>query len=160
MREQIPVLLCSSEKLHLPNAVWRPRKAQHDHSTTTETTKFARVPTSSTDVNGERDSLICAASGQVAAGCGGMKIKLEGLTVFFPYEYIYPEQYQYMVKLKQALDAKVRHQHGWLRCHLFVVKSRFSRNPLPGSMRARDAFRHWEDCLSAQPHHFLSIGTS
>jgi hypothetical protein len=35
-----------------------------------------------------------------------MKFQLEGLTVFFPYEYIYPEQYQYMVELKHALDAK------------------------------------------------------
>jgi len=35
-----------------------------------------------------------------------MRFKLEGLTVYFPYEYIYPEQYQYMVELKHALDAK------------------------------------------------------
>lgn len=35
-----------------------------------------------------------------------MKFQLEGLTVYFPYEYIYPEQYQYMLELKHALDAK------------------------------------------------------
>eukprot|EP00884_Botryococcus_braunii_P019385 jgi/Botrbrau1/612/Bobra.0161s0008.1 len=35
-----------------------------------------------------------------------MKFNLEGLTVHFPYEYIYPEQYQYMLELKRALDAK------------------------------------------------------
>jgi DNA excision repair protein ERCC-2 len=35
-----------------------------------------------------------------------MKFKLEGLTVYFPYEYIYPEQYRYMLELKRALDAK------------------------------------------------------
>ena len=35
-----------------------------------------------------------------------MRFQLEGLTVYFPYEYIYPEQYQYMVELKHALDAK------------------------------------------------------
>lgn len=35
-----------------------------------------------------------------------MKFSLEGLTVFFPYEYIYPEQYQYMLECKRALDAK------------------------------------------------------
>jgi DNA excision repair protein ERCC-2 len=35
-----------------------------------------------------------------------MRFQLEGLTVFFPYEFIYPEQYQYMLELKHALDAK------------------------------------------------------
>lgn len=35
-----------------------------------------------------------------------MKFQLEGLTVYFPYEFIYPEQYQYMIELKHALDAK------------------------------------------------------
>ncbi|GFH22436.1 uncharacterized protein HaLaN_19904, partial [Haematococcus lacustris] len=35
-----------------------------------------------------------------------MKFRLEGLTVYFPYEYIYPEQYRYMLELKRALDAR------------------------------------------------------
>lgn len=35
-----------------------------------------------------------------------MKFNLEDLTVYFPYEYIYPEQYRYMLELKRALDAK------------------------------------------------------
>ncbi|KAK3282581.1 hypothetical protein CYMTET_9690 [Cymbomonas tetramitiformis] len=35
-----------------------------------------------------------------------MKFQLEDLTVYFPYEYIYPEQYQYMLELKRSLDAK------------------------------------------------------
>lgn len=35
-----------------------------------------------------------------------MRFQLEGLTVYFPYEFIYPEQYQYMLELKHALDAK------------------------------------------------------
>lgn len=35
-----------------------------------------------------------------------MKFNLEGLDVYFPYEYIYPEQYQYMLELKRTLDAK------------------------------------------------------
>lgn len=37
-----------------------------------------------------------------------MKFNLDGLDVYFPYEYIYPEQYSYMRELKHALDAKVR----------------------------------------------------
>jgi len=35
-----------------------------------------------------------------------MRFKLEGLTVYFPYEYIYPEQYRYMLELKRSLDAR------------------------------------------------------
>lgn len=35
-----------------------------------------------------------------------MKLQLEGMTVYFPYQYIYPEQYRYMLELKRALDAK------------------------------------------------------
>ncbi|KAK9867834.1 hypothetical protein WJX84_011959 [Apatococcus fuscideae] len=35
-----------------------------------------------------------------------MKFVLDGLTVHFPYEYIYPEQYRYMLELKRALDAR------------------------------------------------------
>ena len=36
-----------------------------------------------------------------------MKINVDGLLVYFPYDYIYPEQYSYMLELKRALDAKV-----------------------------------------------------
>ena len=32
---------------------------------------------------------------------------LEELPVLFPYDYIYPEQYAYMLELKRTLDAKV-----------------------------------------------------
>lgn len=35
-----------------------------------------------------------------------MRFDLDGLEVIFPYEYIYPEQYRYMLELKQALDAR------------------------------------------------------
>mmetsp|Transcript_14369 Transcript_14369/g.23917 ORF Transcript_14369/g.23917 Transcript_14369/m.23917 type:complete len:770 (+) Transcript_14369:56-2365(+) len=35
-----------------------------------------------------------------------MRIYIEDVEVFFPYEYMYPEQYQYMVELKRALDVK------------------------------------------------------
>jgi len=35
-----------------------------------------------------------------------MKFQIEDLTVYFPYSYIYPEQYKYMYKLKQSLDTK------------------------------------------------------
>eukprot|EP00127_Corallochytrium_limacisporum_P002319 Clim_evm107s109 gene=Clim_evmTU107s109 len=35
-----------------------------------------------------------------------MKLNIDGLLVYFPYDYIYPEQYSYMRELKYALDAK------------------------------------------------------
>ncbi|XP_057483944.1 LOW QUALITY PROTEIN: general transcription and DNA repair factor IIH helicase subunit XPD-like [Actinidia eriantha] len=35
-----------------------------------------------------------------------MKFHIEDVTVYFPYDHIYPEQYAYMVELKRALDAK------------------------------------------------------
>ncbi|KAF9619870.1 hypothetical protein IFM89_009652 [Coptis chinensis] len=35
-----------------------------------------------------------------------MKFQIEEITVYFPYDHIYPEQYSYMLDLKRALDAK------------------------------------------------------
>ncbi|XP_063995141.1 general transcription and DNA repair factor IIH helicase subunit XPD [Diachasmimorpha longicaudata] len=35
-----------------------------------------------------------------------MKISVDGLIVYFPYDYIYPEQYAYMLELKKGLDAR------------------------------------------------------
>uniref|UniRef100_A0A1D1YM86 DNA 5'-3' helicase n=1 Tax=Anthurium amnicola TaxID=1678845 RepID=A0A1D1YM86_9ARAE len=35
-----------------------------------------------------------------------MRFQIEGVTVYFPYEHIYPEQYEYMVEMKRALDAR------------------------------------------------------
>ncbi|KAG4120180.1 hypothetical protein ERO13_D11G127700v2 [Gossypium hirsutum] len=35
-----------------------------------------------------------------------MKFQIEDVTVYFLYDYIYPEQYSYMIELKRALDAK------------------------------------------------------
>ncbi|KAG8325962.1 General transcription and DNA repair factor IIH helicase subunit XPD [Homalodisca vitripennis] len=35
-----------------------------------------------------------------------MRLSVDGLLVYFPYDYIYPEQYAYMQELKKALDAK------------------------------------------------------
>ena len=37
-----------------------------------------------------------------------MRFNLDGLAVSFPYDYIYPEQHEYMLELKRALDAGVR----------------------------------------------------
>lgn len=50
-----------------------------------------------------------------------MKFLLEGLVVYFPYEFIYPEQYRYMLELKRALDARGHcllevGSSGWATC--------------------------------------------
>ena len=34
-------------------------------------------------------------------------LDVDGMKVYFPYDFIYPEQYSYMLDLKRALDAKV-----------------------------------------------------
>lgn len=39
-----------------------------------------------------------------------LRINIDGLLVIFPYEYVYPEQYAYMLDLKRTLDAKVSSQ--------------------------------------------------
>lgn len=35
-----------------------------------------------------------------------VRFEVDGLEVFFPYDYVYPEQYAYMRQLKASLDAK------------------------------------------------------
>lgn len=35
-----------------------------------------------------------------------MRIDVDGIIVYFPYEFVYPEQYAYMVDLKRTLDAR------------------------------------------------------
>lgn len=39
-----------------------------------------------------------------------VRFDLDGLDVFFPYDRMYEEQYNYMLELKRSLDAKVRDQ--------------------------------------------------
>jgi DNA excision repair protein ERCC-2 len=41
-----------------------------------------------------------------------MRFNLDGLDVFFPYEYIYPEQFKYMTELKRALDVGAKGEKG------------------------------------------------
>jgi DNA excision repair protein ERCC-2 len=36
-----------------------------------------------------------------------MRFNVDSLEVLFPYDYIYPEQYEYMVELKRLLDSGV-----------------------------------------------------
>lgn len=41
--------------------------------------------------------------------------------MYFPYDYIYPEQYLYMVELKRSLDAKVTVLVLVVRCFLRLI---------------------------------------
>ena len=34
------------------------------------------------------------------------RLNIDGLEVFFPYDFIYPEQYEYILEMKRVLDAK------------------------------------------------------
>jgi hypothetical protein len=80
--------------------------------------------------------------------------------VYFPYTFIYPEQYEYMLKLKKALDMKVLN---------------FSKNPVPqknfilvddslkfikfdlneGSLCVRNAYRNWKNCVTSFSDHVI-----
>ncbi|KAA8491366.1 DNA repair helicase XPD [Porphyridium purpureum] len=40
------------------------------------------------------------------SGASSMRVFVDGVPVYFPYEYMYPEQYAYMCELKRALDAR------------------------------------------------------
>jgi DNA excision repair protein ERCC-2 len=42
----------------------------------------------------------------IKKGSEAMRIDLDGLDLFFPYDYMYREQYEYMLKLKRAIDQK------------------------------------------------------
>lgn len=42
------------------------------------------------------------------------RLNVDGLLVYFPYDYIYPEQFSYMLELKRTLDAKVRDDAAFL----------------------------------------------
>ena len=107
-----------------------------------------------------------------------MKFQLEGLTVYFPYEYIYPEQYQYMLELKHALDAKGHCllEVGFRKCSSC---SSFGRMPclmlrqmvsVPQRIDANwpnvriffdiDAYGYWKDNYAPITHHILSVGSS
>ncbi|KAF4086058.1 hypothetical protein AMELA_G00101740 [Ameiurus melas] len=50
--------------------------------------------------------LLSSCSRHIKGATTIMKLNIEGLLVYFPYDYIYPEQYSYMLELKRTLDAK------------------------------------------------------
>lgn len=88
-----------------------------------------------------------------------MKFQLEGLTVYFPYEYIYPEQYQYMLELKHSLDAK---GHCLLEVGDFLYASHQLEHLCPDKYSESfkhlshvDANWHGKDDHPSLPHHLI-----
>lgn len=47
------------------------------------------------------------------------RIDVDGLEVYFPYDYVYPEQVLYMQEVKKALDAQVRK---WYHCDILATR--------------------------------------
>ena len=52
------------------------------------------------------------------------RLTVDGLPVIFPYDYIYPEQYAYMLELKRTLDAKVPHYPNMLDNYTCSIRLR------------------------------------
>ena len=82
------------------------------------------------------------------------RLSIDGLPVVFPYEYIYPEQYAYMLELKRTLDAKVPTYFAsyrscmWCDVVLCILCA--------GTLCAGDALWHRKDCLPPLSHRILS----
>lgn len=69
--------------------------------------------------------------------------------MYFPYDYIYPEQFAYMLELKKGLDAKVS-----LNCPEKVAKDGIFAMKVVvmfvvGSLSVGNAVRNWKDSLLA-----------
>ena len=79
------------------------------------------------------------------------RLDVDGLSVLFPYEYIYPEQFSYMLELKKSLDAKVSsfYWNDWYLCMTLLGLV------LKGSLRAGDAVGNGEDHFVVISHRFL-----
>lgn len=56
---------------------------------------------------GERGGWGGAAGRGTDPAAPAARLNVDGLLVYFPYDYIYPEQFSYMLELKRTLDAKV-----------------------------------------------------
>lgn len=89
------------------------------------------------------DSRRCGRGASSSSGSRGrMRLDLDGLDVFFPYDFMYPEQYDYMLELKRSLDAKGHcllemptgapegaRGTGWWRLSWLICRSKPSLHP-------------------------------
>jgi hypothetical protein len=74
-----------------------------------------------------------------------MQFEIDGLPVYFPYRYIYPEQYAYMSHLKRLLDTR-----GTGLLEVGAVEQPAVLTPRP------DALWDREDSVAVGAHHILS----
>lgn len=82
-----------------------------------------------------------------------MKLNVDGLLVYFPYDYIYPEQFSYMLELKRALDAR---GHGLLEMpsgevYILISFILFSNY---------FSFRDWQNNFSSFSYYRLHVSQS
>lgn len=68
------------------------------------------------------------------------RLNVDGLLVYFPYDYIYPEQYMYMLELKKTLDAKVKKKKDIRFC--FYLPKMFFQSLHAFLGRSPDFFEH------------------
>lgn len=81
---------------------------------------------------------------------------IDDLVVHFPYDKIYPEQYQYMCDLKKALDAQVRvlpHSNRCCAAMTIILKLDYI-----GTLCTRNAFGYGQDGLFAFAYCCISNG--
>lgn len=71
------------------------------------------------------------------------RLNVDGLLVYFPYDYIYPEQYLYMLELKRTLDAKV----SVVCCESFCVHN------VPCML----IIMGWSQCCVFESHHVYGV---
>jgi hypothetical protein len=75
--------------------------------------------------------------------------------VYFPYDYIYPEQFAYMLELKKGLDAKVRANYIYntaIHVRKFLQIKLHIKFAVLGSLLTGNAIRNWENRVSAFPY--------
>lgn len=93
------------------------------------------------------------------------RLNVDGLLVYFPYDFIYPEQFSYMLELKRTLDAKVGRDPaipppppGSSRPGDRPRRGGDAAAALAGSRGPGDALRDREDGVAAVAHRRLPAG--
>ena len=82
-----------------------------------------------------------------------MKFNIQEVPVYFPYPFMYPEQYKYMCHLKRSLDVNGH-------CLLEVTDALLLIRDHSLWCGSADAYRNGKDDRTALLHHFLSTRTA
>ena len=76
------------------------------------------------------------------------RLTVDGLPVLFPYDYVYPEQYAYMLDLKRTLDAKVGRCRSLSQGRTLPLSFTVCVCVCTGPRCVGDALRHRQDSLT------------